>query len=86
MVSLTSVQQGDKVEYRPIGGAEENVAHSTGTIENVGQAEDGVSLLGLIVPCVRIHANCPTVSSLHHQERQHGQEHELPGWWRLHVV
>ena len=43
MVSLTSVQQGDKVEYRPIGGAEENVAHSTGTIENVGQAEDGVS-------------------------------------------
>ena len=36
-------QQGDKVEYRPIGGAEENVAHSTGTIESVGQAEDGVS-------------------------------------------
>ncbi|KAI0768087.1 hypothetical protein BD413DRAFT_441604, partial [Trametes elegans] len=34
-------QKGDKVEYRPIGGAEENVAHSTGVIEDVLEAEDG---------------------------------------------
>ncbi|EPT05668.1 hypothetical protein FOMPIDRAFT_1111309, partial [Fomitopsis schrenkii] len=34
-------QQGDKVEYRPIGGSQETVAHSTGTIERVGEAEDG---------------------------------------------
>ncbi|KAH9945273.1 uncharacterized protein BXZ73DRAFT_96260 [Epithele typhae] len=33
--------KGDKVEYRPIGGGEENVAHSTGVVENVFDAEDG---------------------------------------------
>ena len=44
MYSVALLQKGDKVEYRPIGGAEENVAHSTGTIEDVFQTEDGVSL------------------------------------------
>ncbi|RDX57562.1 hypothetical protein OH76DRAFT_1395394 [Lentinus brumalis] len=36
-----SYEKGDKVEYRPIGGAEENVAHSSGVIEKVIEAEDG---------------------------------------------
>ncbi|KZT73135.1 hypothetical protein DAEQUDRAFT_722256 [Daedalea quercina L-15889] len=38
---MAGYKEGDKVEYRPIGGAEENVAHSTGTVESVTQAEDG---------------------------------------------
>ena len=42
---IMSYQQGDKVEYRPIGGSEETVAHSTGVIEDVFEAEDGVSFL-----------------------------------------
>ncbi|KAI0749540.1 hypothetical protein C8Q80DRAFT_1269402 [Daedaleopsis nitida] len=37
----SAYQKGDKVEYRPIGGAAENVAHSTGVIEDVFDAEDG---------------------------------------------
>ncbi|KAL7279044.1 hypothetical protein PYCCODRAFT_1464302 [Trametes coccinea BRFM310] len=36
-------QKGDKVEYRPIGGPSENVAHSTGVIEDVFEAEDGTT-------------------------------------------
>ncbi|KAI0710034.1 hypothetical protein C8Q76DRAFT_798803 [Earliella scabrosa] len=40
---MVGYQQGDKVEYRPIGGAEENVAHSTGVIEKVYEAEDGTA-------------------------------------------
>ncbi|EKM58186.1 uncharacterized protein PHACADRAFT_207020 [Phanerochaete carnosa HHB-10118-sp] len=35
--------QGDKVEYRPIGGSSDNVAHSTGIIEKIWQAEDGTT-------------------------------------------
>ncbi|KAI0360113.1 hypothetical protein OH77DRAFT_1419504 [Trametes cingulata] len=38
---MAAYKKGDKVEYRPIGGAEENVAHSTGVIEDVFEAEDG---------------------------------------------
>ncbi|KAI0833229.1 hypothetical protein BC628DRAFT_1342708 [Trametes gibbosa] len=38
-----SYEKGDKVEYRPIGGSEENVAHSTGVIQDVTEAEDGSS-------------------------------------------
>ncbi|KAI0635692.1 hypothetical protein C8Q77DRAFT_1099041 [Trametes polyzona] len=37
----SSYEKGDKVEYRPIGGSEENVAHSTGVIEDIFEAEDG---------------------------------------------
>ncbi|OSX58747.1 hypothetical protein POSPLADRAFT_1048946 [Postia placenta MAD-698-R-SB12] len=37
----SAYQQGDKVEYRPVGGATENVSHSTGTIASVSEAEDG---------------------------------------------
>ncbi|CCM04994.1 uncharacterized protein FIBRA_07192 [Fibroporia radiculosa] len=40
-MSSSSYKQGDKVEYRPIGGDADNVAHSTGTIEKVTEAEDG---------------------------------------------
>jgi hypothetical protein len=36
------VQEGDKVEYRPIGGASDNVSHSTGEITHIVE-EDGVS-------------------------------------------
>ncbi|KAI0324591.1 hypothetical protein GY45DRAFT_1331367 [Cubamyces sp. BRFM 1775] len=38
---MAGYQKGDKVEYRPIGGSEENVAHSTGVIEDIIEAEDG---------------------------------------------
>ncbi|KAH9838388.1 uncharacterized protein C8Q71DRAFT_750868 [Rhodofomes roseus] len=31
---MASYKEGDNVEYRPIGGSGENVAHSTGTIES----------------------------------------------------
>lgn len=34
-------QTGDLVEYRPIGGAHDNVSHSRGEIEKVFEAEDG---------------------------------------------
>ncbi|KAI0671571.1 hypothetical protein C8Q78DRAFT_1078373 [Trametes maxima] len=34
-------EKGDKVEYRPIGGSEENVAHSTGVIQDIVEVEDG---------------------------------------------
>lgn len=39
---LQLLQEGDKVEYRPIGGNTDNVSHSTGTIENIEQDEEGV--------------------------------------------
>ncbi|RPD61109.1 hypothetical protein L226DRAFT_612825 [Lentinus tigrinus ALCF2SS1-7] len=39
--STGSYSKGDKVEYRPIGGSAENVAHSVGTIQDVFEAEDG---------------------------------------------
>jgi hypothetical protein len=35
------LQEGDKIEYRPIGGAADNVSTSTGTIEKITE-EDGV--------------------------------------------
>ncbi|KAH9856487.1 hypothetical protein C2E23DRAFT_881843 [Lenzites betulinus] len=38
-----SYEKGDKVEYRPVGGSEDNVAHSTGVIEKIVEAEDGSS-------------------------------------------
>ncbi|EIW57337.1 uncharacterized protein TRAVEDRAFT_48376 [Trametes versicolor FP-101664 SS1] len=38
---MAGYKQGDKVEYRPIGGAAENVSHSTGVIEEIIQSEDG---------------------------------------------
>lgn len=44
---LTLLQKGDEVEYRPIGGAADNVSHSTGTITEVVQAE-GVSRTTLL--------------------------------------
>ncbi|KZT07670.1 uncharacterized protein LAESUDRAFT_758249 [Laetiporus sulphureus 93-53] len=37
----SAYQQGDKVKYRPIGGDSDNVSHSTGTIEEVVEADDG---------------------------------------------
>jgi len=40
---MTKYQTGDKVEYRPIGGDSDNVAHSTGTIEDITEAEDGTT-------------------------------------------
>ncbi|KIP11189.1 hypothetical protein PHLGIDRAFT_18092 [Phlebiopsis gigantea 11061_1 CR5-6] len=40
---MPSYSQGDKVEYRPIGGNSDNVSHSTGVIEKVHDAEDGTS-------------------------------------------
>ncbi|KAI0787909.1 hypothetical protein C8Q74DRAFT_1366713 [Fomes fomentarius] len=40
---MVGYQKGDKVEYRPIGGSEENVAHSTGVIQDVVEADDGSS-------------------------------------------
>ncbi|KAI1797340.1 hypothetical protein LXA43DRAFT_1089215 [Ganoderma leucocontextum] len=36
-----SYNKGDKVEYRAVGGAGENVSHTHGVIENVFQTEDG---------------------------------------------
>lgn len=44
---LILLQKGDEVEYRPIGGAADNVSHSTGTITEVVQAE-GVSRTSLL--------------------------------------
>ncbi|KAI0072958.1 hypothetical protein K474DRAFT_1667176 [Panus rudis PR-1116 ss-1] len=38
---MSSYKEGQNVEYRPIGGQAENVAHSTGTITKVFDAEDG---------------------------------------------
>ncbi|TFK50130.1 hypothetical protein OE88DRAFT_1661701 [Heliocybe sulcata] len=32
---MTSYKKGDKVEYRPIGGESDNVAHSTGEIVDI---------------------------------------------------
>ncbi|OCH95425.1 hypothetical protein OBBRIDRAFT_788314 [Obba rivulosa] len=40
---MAAYQQGDKVEYRPIGGESDNVSHSTGTIEKVFEADDGTT-------------------------------------------
>ncbi|KAI0064743.1 hypothetical protein BV25DRAFT_1913928 [Artomyces pyxidatus] len=34
-------QTGDKVEYKPIGGSADNVAHSTGQVVNVVNEEGG---------------------------------------------
>jgi len=36
---MTSYSKGDKVEYRPIGGASDNVSHSTGEIVEVKTSE-----------------------------------------------
>ncbi|EPQ54239.1 hypothetical protein GLOTRDRAFT_18905, partial [Gloeophyllum trabeum ATCC 11539] len=41
-------QVGDKVEYRPVGGAEDNVSHSTGEIVDIVEA-DGQSAYGNVV-------------------------------------
>ncbi|KDQ57163.1 hypothetical protein JAAARDRAFT_58628 [Jaapia argillacea MUCL 33604] len=38
---MTHYKSGDKVEYRPIGGASDNVAHSTGEIVDVVEEENG---------------------------------------------
>ncbi|KZV73227.1 hypothetical protein PENSPDRAFT_649131 [Peniophora sp. CONT] len=38
---MSEYAKNDKVEYRPIGGTSDNVAHSVGTITGVTQ-EDGV--------------------------------------------
>ncbi|KAI0322147.1 hypothetical protein OF83DRAFT_1167809 [Amylostereum chailletii] len=38
---MPSYKKGDQVEYRPVGGASDNVSHSTGKITNV-LVEDGV--------------------------------------------
>ncbi|KAI0734230.1 hypothetical protein C8Q72DRAFT_880497 [Fomitopsis betulina] len=38
---MPEYKQGDKVEYRAVGGAVDNVAHSTGTIERMVNADDG---------------------------------------------
>lgn len=32
---MTHYKQGDHVEYRPVGGAEDTVSHSTGVVEAV---------------------------------------------------
>ncbi|KAG6334223.1 hypothetical protein ID866_4867, partial [Astraeus odoratus] len=32
--------QGDHVEYRPVGGGEDNVSHTTGTIDSVERTGD----------------------------------------------
>ncbi|KAI0346539.1 hypothetical protein BDW22DRAFT_1481571 [Trametopsis cervina] len=40
---MTSYKEGDKVEYRPIGGDSDNVSHSTGVIQKISEAEDGSS-------------------------------------------
>ncbi|KAH9926822.1 hypothetical protein B0H21DRAFT_763935 [Amylocystis lapponica] len=40
---MADYQKGDKVEYRAIGGASDNVSHSTGTIQDVTTAEDGTN-------------------------------------------
>lgn len=37
----SSYEKGDKVEYRPIGGASDKVTHSTGVIESVSEGDDG---------------------------------------------
>jgi len=40
MSSSTNYQNGDTVEYRPIGGASDNVSHSTGVITSInGEGE-----------------------------------------------
>lgn len=39
---VIALQKGDEVEYKPIGGASDNVSHSTGTVTNIVE-EDGVS-------------------------------------------
>ncbi|KAI0690623.1 hypothetical protein BC835DRAFT_1363589 [Cytidiella melzeri] len=38
---MPSYKEGDKVEYRPIGGQSDNVSHSTGVIEKITEGEDG---------------------------------------------
>jgi len=40
-VSKAQFNTGDFVEYRPIGGAHDNVSHSKGEIENVFESGDG---------------------------------------------
>ncbi|ODQ52828.1 hypothetical protein SAICODRAFT_7853 [Saitoella complicata NRRL Y-17804] len=39
---MPQYKEGDKVEYRPIGGESDNVSHSTGVIEEIKE-EDGVT-------------------------------------------
>ncbi|VDC05571.1 unnamed protein product [Peniophora sp. CBMAI 1063] len=38
---MSDYKKGDRVEYRPIGGSSDNVAHSVGTITGTVQ-EEGV--------------------------------------------
>ncbi|THH01594.1 hypothetical protein EW026_g1129 [Hermanssonia centrifuga] len=38
---MPSYKEGDHVEYRPIGGEQDNVSHSTGTVQKVVEEEDG---------------------------------------------
>lgn len=42
VLNSSLAQIGDFVEYRPIGGAHDNVSHSKGEIVNVSEVEDGV--------------------------------------------
>ena len=74
-----SLQKGDKVEYRPVGGAGENVSHTHGVIENVFQTEDGVSVLANRRVAIFHEPSSYAANSVHHQERQHGEDHQLPG-------
>ncbi|KAI0257322.1 hypothetical protein BJV78DRAFT_1277869 [Lactifluus subvellereus] len=38
---MVNFEVGDRVEYRPVGGATDNVSHSTGEIVNItGKGED----------------------------------------------
>ncbi|KIM68435.1 hypothetical protein SCLCIDRAFT_1209249 [Scleroderma citrinum Foug A] len=37
---MTEYKQGNHVEYRPVGGASENVSHTTGVIEEVQEHGD----------------------------------------------
>lgn len=50
------LQKGDEVEYRPIGGAADNVSHSTGTITQVVE-EGGVRHTKLL--CLYPHSLTP---------------------------
>jgi len=40
---MADYKQGDKVEYRPIGGQSDNVTHTTGVITKVEKADDGTN-------------------------------------------
>lgn len=40
LIECNYTQVGDKVEYRPVGGASDNVSHSTGEIINIDNNSD----------------------------------------------